>query len=159
MAEINYTELTGAQKEIYQFLKNHIYPKFYKESESISYIVGEYDEKMPVYGVKNEKLEMIFLADTEVADDVAWEVALKIKDHEFCDVRIREFRKWYREKYSYHNRDRKKFLTAILKIPKEYRSSVLDLYDQEEEKDFMMSFTGKGAQEKFLIFMNIFKTF
>lgn len=157
-------------KEEQDFLQRVIYPMFYdisiqnqfKTHVPFPLVLKENTRsKDPKYVIDNSHFTIIFFSDYQMywyeddADDLYWEVSVHIKDHRFCDKRIKEFKSWYTK--SYHGRfvpNRERFVS----FGEDAMYPKLNLYE-DKVQDFSIRFLGIGMNFMLFKLMDILRLF
>ena len=134
-----------------EFLRYTVYPMFYKCSFDDKYnsvfcfplVSKTYGKKDPKYVIDNEYFTIVFFHFIDYFEgEDCWEVSFHVKNHKYCDEKIKEFKYWYAIHYDN--------LYADLKgMPKRFVFPRLDLYDSEVN-DFCIEFWNAGKD--FMLF-------
>lgn len=135
-----------------KFLRYVIYPMFYRPGYGEKYnslfsfplVNKTYStRKCPIFVIDNEYFTIVFLlhVDSFEGED-CWEVSLHIKDHNWCDERIKEFKKWY----LYHYRI---VFCEMNEMPNRFIFPELDIFSEKTE-DFCIEFWNEGKE--FMLF-------
>lgn len=89
-----------------EFLRDVIFPMFYDEEEiekrtanAFPYVLDNFSGKGPKYIIDNDRFTMIFFKYIRLSGKWCWEVSFHVKDHEFCDRRIVDFKNWFFKHY------------------------------------------------------------
>ena len=142
-------------KEEQDFLQYVVYPMFYrnqfKTSESFPLVLKDYSTKHPKYVIDNHYFTIIFFTYNNYDDEMCWEVSFCIKDHNFCDERIKEFKFWYANYYG-------RVFSEMEAMPKRFLHPELELYD-ERVQDFCIEFWNNGRNFMFFKLLDLFRLF
>lgn len=144
-------ELRYVSFEEKDFLQHVIYPMFYRHSIYdhyplyYPYVVKTYSTKKPKYVIDNEYFTCVFFSYTTKDEESCWEVSFHIKDHNFCDIPIRDFKEWYKRNYY------EPFLGSdgLKGMPKRFSFPDIDVYSQKVD-DFCVEFSGSARD--FMLF-------
>ena len=146
-------------KEEQDFLQYVVYPMFYKDHEqeqlktSIPFplMLKDYNSKHPKYVIDNNYFTIIFFLYDNYDDEKCWEVSVHIKDHSYCDERIKEFKLWYAEHYG-------KLYAEMAEMPECFLYPKINLYD-DEVKDFCIEFWNNGRDFMLFKLLDLFRLF
>lgn len=146
-------------KEEQDFLQHVIYPMFYKECEERQFkttipfplVLKDYSSRHPKYVIDNQYFTIIFFSYDNGDDEICWEVSVHIKNHSFCDERIKEFKSWYAKYYG-------RLFTEMAEMPECFLHPELKLYDFEVQ-DFCIEFWNKGRDFKLFKLLDLFRLF
>lgn len=135
-----------------RFLRYTIYPMFYRPNHEDKYnsefcfplVNKTYSTKTcPKFVIDTDYFTIIFLLHNDWFEgEDAWEVSVHIKDHEFCDIPIQDFKDWYRRHYN-------RIFCEMNEMPKRFVFPCLDLYSRDAE-DFCIEFWNDGMD--FMLF-------
>lgn len=147
-----------SQKE-QDFLQHVIYPMFYKGRKldqfktSIPFplVLKDYSSRYPKYVIDNNYFTIIFFAYNGHYDEMCWEVSVHIKDHSFCDERIKEFKYWYSKHYD-------RLYSEMAEMPKRFLHPELKVYD-DEVQDFCIEFWNKERDFMLFKLLDLFRLF
>lgn len=134
-------------EEEQNFLQYVIYPMFYHDSTfetpiPFPIVSKTYSTRYPKYVINNEHFTVFFFSYDNYDDEKCWEVSVHIKDHEFCDIPIREFKSWYSDHYS-------TVYCEMEGMPKRFLYPKLNPYSKDVE-DFCIEFWNYGRD--FMLF-------
>ena len=146
-----------------EFLQTVIYPMFYfdpcrrkyKSIVPFPLVLTDYSTRYPIYVIDNQYYTIVFFS-LNTNYNSSWQISFHIKDHWFCDKRIKEFRKWYARYYcdSYRN------VLKSEEMPKRFKYPALDIANEVEvEKDFCIEFKNTGRHYKMFKFFDSFRLF
>ena len=146
-------------KEEQDFLQYVVYPMFYQDCErkqfktSIPFplVLKDYSSRHPKYVIDNSYFTIIFFAYDNYDDEMCWEVSVHIKDHSFCDERIKEFKSWYAKHYD-------RLFAEMADMPKHVLHPDLKL-DDDEVQDFCIEFWNNGRDFKLFKLLDLFRLF
>lgn len=138
------------------FLQNVIYPMFYKHNSqfktSIPFplILKDYSSKKPKYVIDDIYFTIIFFSYDNLDDEMCWEVSVHIKDHNFCNKRIKAFKNWYLTYY--------RPFSELKDMPEEFVYPALRIYDKKVQ-DFSIEFW--NSRRDFILFklMDVLRIF
>lgn len=137
-------------KEEQDFLQYVVYPMFYKDREQKQFktsipfplVLKDYSSRHPKYVIDNNYFTIIFFSYDNYDDEMCWEVSVHIKDHSFCDERIKEFKSWYAKHYD-------RLFAEMAEMPECFLYPKLKPYD-DEVQDFCIEFWNNGRD--FILF-------
>lgn len=139
------------------FLQKIIYPMFYdysiqrKTCVPFPMVLKDHNSSTPIYVIDNNYFTIIFFSYDNYDDEKSWEVSIHIKDHNFCDKRINEFKTWYRKHY-------KRLFAEMETMPKEFLYPKLELYG-EEVQDFCIEFWNETRDFMLFKIMDLLRLF
>lgn len=131
----------SASREELDFLQMIVYPMFYskyfgeqfRSSYPFPLILKDYSTKAkPIYVINNNFYTIIFFSKETLDGKECWKVSFHVKDHFFCDERIREFKIWYKKYCGI-------IYTETVGMPSEFDYPALNLCTEEVE-DFCIEF-------------------
>ena len=137
-------------KEEQDFLQYVVYPMFYKDLEQKQFktsipfplVLKDYSSRHPKYVIDNNYFTIIFFSYDNGDDEICWEVSVHIKNHSFCDERIKEFKSWYAKHYD-------RLFAEMAEMPECFLYPKLKPYD-DEVQDFCIEFWNNGRD--FILF-------
>lgn len=130
------------------FLQKVIYPMFYhyntpfKTTIPFPLVLREHSSRKPKYIIDTNFFTIVFFSYDNWDDEMCWEVSVHIKDHDFCDKRINEFKSWYSKYYE-------RLFAEMKTMPEEFLYPKLNLYNMKVE-DFCIEFWNNGRD--FMLF-------
>lgn len=141
------------------FLQNVVYPMFYKNCKVKQFktyipfplVLKDYSTRYPKYVIDNDYFTIIFFTYDNYDSEMCWEVSVHIKDHNFCDERIKEFKSWYAKHYD-------RLFAEMEEMPKRFMHPELKLYD-DEVQDFCIEFWNDGRDFMLFKLMDLFRLF
>ena len=135
-----------------RFLRYTIYPMFYRPSSedkfnsefSFPLTNKTYSTRScPKFVIDNDHFTCVFLLHVDWFEgEECWEVSFHIKDHEWCDAPIQEFKDWYLDHYG-------RMFCEMNEMPKRFHFPELNLFSHKAE-DFCIEFWNDGKD--FLLF-------
>ena len=152
-------------RETERFLQNHVYSAFYNPhlatfKRSIPFpLVVKDDSRYPKFIVDNDLFTTVFYTAQSRNHGRGWVVSFHIKEHHFCDSRIRDFRKWLKKKYpNILTREMKfEYMPKKFCYPKLQRGSVKK---NSYEQDFCIElFSDEKCDELLLKFFECMKLY
>lgn len=141
------------------FLQYVVYPMFYKGRElkrfktSIPFplVLKDYSSRHPKYVIDNNYFTIIFFSYDNYDDEMCWEVSVHIKDHGFCDERVKEFKSWYDKHYE-------RVFAEMAEMPECFLYPKLKLHD-DEVQDFCIEFWNYEKDFIFFKLLDLFRLF
>ncbi len=95
-------------------------------------------DKYPIYVIEKASFTLIFLSYENYKGESCWEVSMHIKDHKYCDSRIKEFNKNYYSGLSYYKKPIK-----MIGMPSRFTYPKLDISEESSIQDFSIEFWGE----------------
>jgi len=144
-------------REEQDFLQDVIYPMFYedrkkfKKSFPFPLVLENYSSRKPKYVIDNNYFTIVFFSYDNHDDEMCWEVSVHIKDHSFCDQRIKVFKSWYAEHYG-------KPSIKMAEMPESFLYPELKPYD-DEVQDFCIEFWNVGMDFMLFKLLDLFRIF
>ena len=143
-------------KQEEDFLRMVIYPMFYREYDykarnrpPFPLILKDYSEDRPRFVVDLSYFTAVFFSYYDPkSDEWCWEVSFHIKDHNYCDERVKEFKSWYNRRYSMT-------FAEMNEMPEEFLYPKLNVFE-EEVKDFCIEFWGPGRDCQLFKLLDLF---
>lgn len=146
------------------FLKEVIFPMFYNSAgmENPDFYIYNFSCIMgtkhcsPIYSIDNRYMKIVFLTSCEHFGTPVWEVSVHIKNHSYCDRRLKKFRRWF-FKY-YHEISDVEDYPVYDDMPLKFQYPGLKR-NSEEVNDFTMYLCGTRGQYIFFELMNSLRLF
>ena len=157
-----YYRFTSTQKR--KFLKNLIYPMFYKGEDLQQFksgnpfplVLKDYSASNPTYVIDTTYFTIVFFLHDNYDDEMCWEVSFHIKDHEFCDERLHTFSDWF---YTHYIPDRRLYSIDMEEMPKDFLYPKLSNYYSTHYKDFCIEFWNEGRDAMLFKFLDMFRIY
>ncbi len=138
------------------FLRYVVYPMFYGSGRDEKY-KSEFDfpltnktystRNCPKFVIDNDYFTIVFLQHVDWFEgEECWEVSFHIRDHEWCDSPIQEFKHWYLDHYTGRSYD---VYCEMNEMPKRFIFPRLNLFSRTAE-DFCIEFWNEGKD--FMLF-------
>ena len=125
------------------FLQKVIYPMFYtsrnsqfKSSIPLPLVLKDHSTKKPIYVIDNNYFTIVVFSYDNYDYEKCWEVSVHIKDHDFCDGKINEFKRWYSKHYG-------RLFAEMETMPKEFLYPELNIHSNTVQ-DFCIEFWNEG---------------
>ena len=156
--------VSRADEDLLQFV---IYPMFYRQydlngdnlyrthSPFPLVLKKKNDVKHPIFVIDNQYFTIVFAKFMDYyEDEECWQVSFRIKDHNFCDKKIKEYKEWYCRHYD-------RIFTYLTDMPKRFVYDRLDFYDgnPKRQKNFCIEFKNYGKDCMLFKFMDLFRLF
>ena len=139
------------------FLQDVVYPMFYKNNDQFRtrfpfpLVLKDYSAQTPKYVIDNNFFTIIFFSYDNWDDEKCWEVSVHIKDHDFCDEKVNEFKNWYLKHYD-------RLFAEMESMPKEFLYPKLSLCNEQVD-DFCIEFWNKGKDFMLFKLFDLFRLF
>ena len=144
-----------------RFLRYTIYPMFYRPSRDNKYksefsfplVNKTYSTRnSPKYVIDNEYFTIVFFYYVDFFEgEDCWEVSFHIKDHDYCDIPIQDFKEWYMRHYD-------RLFCDMNDMPERFEFPRLDLYSRDAE-DFCIEFWNDGKDCMLFKLFDLFRLF
>ena len=136
-----------------------VYPMFYNDYDRKQFktyipfplVLKDYSSKHPKYVIDNSYFTIVYFSYDNYDDEMCWEVSVHIKDHSYCDKRVKEFKSWYARHYN-------RLFAEMENMPKCFLYPELNLYDAEA-KDFCIEFWNEGRDFMLFKLFDLFRLF
>lgn len=144
-------------QEEQDFLQYVVYPMFYRNREQFRslfpfpLVLEDYSSRYPKYVIDNKYFTIIFFSHNNYDEEVCWEVSVHIKDHNFCDERVKEFKSWYAKYYT-------RLFAEMAEMPKCFRYPKLNLYENKVQ-DFCIEFWNNGRNFMLFKLLDLFRLY
>lgn len=141
-------------KQEQDFLQHVVYPMFYRKENfktSIPFPLILKNFSKPKYVIDNEYFTIIFFSRRNYDYERFWEVSVHVKDHDFCDKPITEFKSWYRKHYY-------RLFAEMVDMPEMFNYPQLNLYDNSV-KDFCIEFWNDERDYLFFKLLDLLRLF
>lgn len=147
-------------REDQDFLEYVVYPMFYKDhipnqfktSSPFPLVLKDYSSRHPKYVIDSNYFTIIFFLYDNDDDEMCWEVSVHIKDHDFCDKPVKEFKAWYNKHYDGI------LFAEMAEMPDCFLYPKLNLYD-DEVQDFCIEFWNNGRDFMLFKLLDLFRLF
>ena len=144
------------------FLQYLIYPMFYRDNKEWQFgsplpfplVLKTYSTKKPKYVIDNEYFTCVFFSYENAEAEVCWEVSLHIKDHDFCDISIKDFKEWYKDHYW----DFFPVFNDLKGMPKRFLYPDLDVNSKTVD-DFCVEFWGFSRDFMFFKLLDLLRIY